>query len=165
MAPDWTQSQFAYRIPIPSVYSPLQMKKPAKNQPKKTPKRPLIAKIPPSRARLLLVEDNDATRESVRKLLTARNFDVKAASSIAGAWALISETKFDVLISDIGLPDGDGYLLMRELKDRFGISGIALTGYDLEDDIKLSKEAGFSMHITKPVRAGLLDEALASLGI
>jgi CheY-like chemotaxis protein len=141
------------------------MKKPAKTAKKSPAKRPSIAKNPRSRARLLLVEDNDAIRESVRKLLTARNFDVRAASSITDAWNLVSEMKFDVLISDIGLPDGDGYLLMRELKDRYGISGIALTGYDLEDDIKLSKEAGFSRHITKPVRAGLLDEALASLGI
>jgi CheY-like chemotaxis protein len=141
------------------------MKMPAKRPAAKQRKRPLIAKFPTSRARLLLVEDNDTTRSALQKLLCARNFEVKSAASIADAWALVAETKFDVLVSDIGLPDGDGYLLMRELKDRYGMTGIALTGYDLEDDIKLSQEAGFSVHITKPIRARILDEALASLGI
>jgi CheY-like chemotaxis protein len=141
------------------------MKKAAQNPTQKCPTPRSSAKIPSVRARLLLVEDNDTTRDSLQKLLSDRNFDVKAASTVAGAWALVAETKFDVLVSDIGLPDGDGYLLMRELKDRFGMQGIALTGYDLEDDIRLSKEAGFSAHLTKPVRSGLLEEALAALGI
>jgi DNA-binding response OmpR family regulator len=117
------------------------------------------------RARLLLVEDNDSTRGALKKLLIARNFEVCAASSVAEAWELADASKFDVLVSDIGLPDGDGYLLMRELKDRYGMAGIALTGYDLEDDFKLSREAGFSIHLTKPVEASVLDEALLSLGV
>jgi DNA-binding response OmpR family regulator len=132
---------------------------------RKEPKPPAGAKKKPARARLLLVEDNDVTREALQKLLIARNFEVRAASSIADAWALVADSRFDVLVSDIGLPDGDGFLLMRELKDQYGMSGIALTGFDLEDDYKLSKEAGFSIHLTKPIQASVLDEALASLGI
>jgi CheY-like chemotaxis protein len=114
---------------------------------------------------LLLVEDNDVTRGALQRLLVARNFDVCAASSIADAWAFVANSKFDVLVSDIGLPDGDGFILMRELKDRYGMPGIALTGFALEDDFKLSKEAGFSIHLTKPVQASVLEEALASLGV
>ena len=72
---------------------------------------------------------------------------------------------FDLLISDIGLPDGDGYLLMRELRERHSLRGIALTGFGLEDDVKLSEEAGFSAHIMKPCTAKCLDETLAKLGI
>jgi DNA-binding response OmpR family regulator len=141
------------------------MKKTGKTPARKSPRSSAKSQKKASRARLLLVEDSAATRRALEKLLVARNFEVSAASSIADAWALLANSKFDVLVSDIGLPDGDGFLLMRELKDRYGMSGIALTGFDLEDDFKLSKEAGFSIHLTKPVQASVLDEALASLGI
>jgi CheY-like chemotaxis protein len=124
-----------------------------------------MAKKPARRARLLLVEDNDVTRRSLQKLLVERNFEVGAAASVAEAWALVADSRFDLLVSDIGLPDGDGFLLMRELRERFGMQGIALTGFDLEDDFKLSKEAGFSVHLPKPISASVLDEALASLGV
>jgi CheY-like chemotaxis protein len=119
----------------------------------------------PARGCLLLVEDHGPTRVSLQRLLTTLDFDVRPAASVAEAWALVEEVKFDFLISDIGLPDGDGYLLMRELQDRFGIRGIALTGFDMEDDYKLSREAGFSAHLIKPVQANVLDHVLASLGI
>jgi DNA-binding response OmpR family regulator len=141
------------------------MKKTAKSPAKKRLKSSPSSKKKRCRARLLLVEDNDSTRGALKKLLIARNFDVCAASSVNEAWELAEGSKFDVLVSDIGLPDGDGFLLMRELKDRYGMAGIALTGYDLEDDFKLSREAGFSVHLTKPVEAGVLEEALTSLGV
>jgi CheY-like chemotaxis protein len=118
-----------------------------------------------ARARLLLVEDHGPTRASLQRLLTSRNFDVRAAACVADAWELASSNEFDLLLSDIGLPDGDGYLLMRELQERYGLKGIALTGFGMEDDIELSKEAGFSLHLVKPVRASALDEAFASLGL
>ncbi len=139
-------------------------KKTAMRTPNRQTRQPGVKKGP-TRARLLLVEDNDVTRGALQKLLVARNFEVCAAACVADAWALVAESKFDALVSDIGLPDGDGFLLMRELKDRYGMPGIALTGFDLEDDYKLSKEAGFSFHLTKPIKASVLDDALASLGI
>ena len=123
------------------------------------------SRSPVPRGRLLLVEDHEPTRTAVQKLLAARNFEVCAAASVADAWALAEDTRFDLVVSDIGLPDGDGFLLMRELQDRFGLRGIALTGFGLEDDVKLGREAGFSAHIVKPIRAGVLDETLASLGL
>lgn len=119
----------------------------------------------PVRARLLLVEDHGPTRASLKRLLTARNFAVSAAECVADAWALAADAEFDLLLSDIGLPDGDGYILMRELQERYGLRGIALTGFGMDEDIQLSKEAGFSIHLVKPVRASDLDEALASLGL
>jgi DNA-binding response OmpR family regulator len=140
------------------------MKKKAKPKLKKRAGPSPAAKKRRCRARLLLVEDNDSTRGALQKLLVARNFEVRTASSVAEAWDLAEASRFDALVSDIGLPDGDGFLLMRELKDRYGISGIALTGYDLEDDFRLSREAGFSVHLTKPVQASVLEEALLSLG-
>jgi DNA-binding response OmpR family regulator len=142
-----------------------RMKKTAKPTAKKRLEPSPTSEKKRCRARLLLVEDNDSTRGALQKLLIARNFEVCAASSVNEAWELAEASKFDVLVSDIGLPDGDGFLLMREFKDRFGMSGIALTGYDLEDDFRLSREAGFSVHLTKPVEASVLEEALLSLGL
>jgi DNA-binding response OmpR family regulator len=141
------------------------MKKKSKPTVRKRHRPTPAAKKKRCRARLLLVEDNDSTRGALQRLLVARNFEVGAASSVAEAWELAEASKFDALVSDIGLPDGDGFLLMRELKDRYGMSGIALTGYDLEDDFRLSREAGFSVHLTKPVEASVLEEALLSLGL
>ncbi len=123
-----------------------------------------LGRSQPYRARLLLVEDHEPTRNAVQKLLSARNFEVCPAGTVADAWALAGATTFDLLLSDIGLPDGDGFLLMREMQDRFGLKGIALTGFGLEDDIKLGQEAGFSAHLVKPIRAKVLDATLASLG-
>jgi CheY-like chemotaxis protein len=137
------------------------LKKPTPTAPKSTP-TPQKTKAP--RARLLLVEDHEPTRTALSRLLTKRNFTVKAASCVEEAWALAEANTFDAIVSDIGLPDGDGFLLMREMQERHGLKGIALTGYGMEDDIKLAKEAGFSVHLTKPVKASVLDAAFISLG-
>jgi CheY-like chemotaxis protein len=55
------------------------------------------------------------------------------------------------VVSDIGLPDATGYELMEQLRDRFGIKGIALSGYGMEEDMKKSREAGFVDHVVKPI--------------
>jgi CheY-like chemotaxis protein len=139
--------------------------KSTKRPPVRFPVRSKGPKVAPSRARLLLVEDHEPTRVSLQRILQSRNFSVKCAGTVAEAWSLARDHIFDLLISDIGLPDGDGYLLMRELRDRHGIRGIALTGFGLDDDVKLSQEAGFSAHLLKPITAKRLDETLAELGI
>jgi CheY-like chemotaxis protein len=95
--------------------------------------------------------------------LLARDFEVTDVGTVAAAWDSCAQHTFHLLVSDIGLPDGDGYRLMRELQDLHGLQGIALTGYALEDDIALSREAGFAAHIVKPIQVRLLDEALDSL--
>jgi DNA-binding response OmpR family regulator len=138
----------------------------AKPAPRRTGSRPRSRAQPKaSRGRLLLVEDHEPTRRAIHDLLASRNFEVCAAATVADAWALVANIRFDLLLSDIGLPDGDGFLLMRELQDRYGLRGIALTGFGTEDDIKLGQEAGFSAHIVKPIQADVLDAALASLGL
>jgi len=67
------------------------------------------------------------------------------------------------VISDIGLPDGNAYELMSKLRAERGLPGIALTGYGMESDIARSYAAGFVIHLTKPLRVQLLDEALAKV--
>lgn len=111
--------------------------------------------------RILLVEDHEATRLSLTHLLVRRNYKVTPASSLAEARALVEKQKFNLLISDIGLPDGNGYELMAELQQRLHLKGIALTGYGMEQDVNRSHAAGFTAHLTKPVRMESLDDALS----
>ena len=110
--------------------------------------------------RILLVEDHHSTRKTLAQLLTQRGHAVSDAESIAQARALAKADKFDIVICDLGLPDGQGYDLMRELKGEFSLPGIALSGYGMESDIQQSFEAGFSTHLTKPVELAALEEAI-----
>lgn len=109
---------------------------------------------------ILLVEDHEPTRSALARLLVRRNFRVSTADCVATARQLADREKFDLIVSDIGLPDGNGYELMAEFRSRFGLRGIALTGYGMEDDVARSREAGFATHLTKPVRVQALEEAL-----
>ena len=112
--------------------------------------------------RILLVEDHEPTRTALTHLLSRRNFEVLTAASVAEGRELASKNKIDLLISDIGLPDGSGYALMIELRKLYGLNGIALTGYGMEEDVAHSQKAGFVAHLTKPVRIQSLDSALAT---
>jgi CheY-like chemotaxis protein len=114
-------------------------------------------------ARVLLVEDHEPTRTALTILLLRRDYKVLAAGSIAEAREIAARGKIDLVISDIGLPDGNGGDLMRELRDKRGLKGIALTGYGMEEDIERNQKNGFVMHLTKPVRVQSLETALAAV--
>lgn len=101
--------------------------------------------------RLLLVEDHEDTIEILARLLQSAGYEVTAARTVAEALAAAASAPFDLLISDIGLPDASGLDLMRQIRDRFGIPGIALSGYGMEEDISQSRDAGFVDHIVKPI--------------
>ena len=118
-------------------------------------------KIPAREIRILLVEDHEPTRASLTHLLSRRNYKVTPVGSLAEARSLVGKKKFHLLISDIGLPDGNGCDLMEELRQHSQLKGIALTGYGMEHDVNRSYAAGFAAHLTKPVRMELLDDALA----
>lgn len=110
---------------------------------------------------ILLVEDHEPTRNALARLLTRRGHEVTAAGSLADARRAVELRKFDVLVSDIGLPDGSGNDLMIEMRDRFRMKGIALTGYGMDSDLVRTKDSGFSCHLTKPVSLAALEKALA----
>jgi signal transduction histidine kinase len=112
--------------------------------------------------RLLLVEDHESTRQALGKLLQKRGYEVVTAGSVAQALACAEAGRFDLVISDLGLPDGDGAMLMIALRDRFGLGGIALTGFGMDEDIERCRAAGFTAHLTKPVTVNALDAALRS---
>jgi PAS domain S-box-containing protein len=110
--------------------------------------------------RLLLVEDHADTAKTLARLLRNGGYHVQTANSATAALELASATPFDLLVSDIGLPDATGYELMRQLKARHGLKGIAMTGYGMEEDLKKGREAGFSEHLVKPIDVARLREAI-----
>jgi len=100
---------------------------------------------------ILLVEDHEDTANIMSRLLRSFGHDVQTAGSVATALQAVAASRpFDLLISDIGLPDGSGVDLMRQLRAQYDIRGIALTGWGLED-VEDSKAAGFVEHLKKPV--------------
>ena len=107
--------------------------------------------------RVLLVEDHEDTNRSLTQLLRRRGYHVQPAHSVQTALEAAAQERFDVLISDIGLPDGSGIDLMAKLKDDHPIFGIALTGFGMEDDLRKSHEVGFNHHLVKPVDLNRLD--------
>jgi CheY-like chemotaxis protein len=109
---------------------------------------------------ILLVEDHANTREVMTRLLTKRGHTVRAAESMQTAFELVATNQFDLIISDLGLPDGSGLDLMPELKSRYGLKGIAVSGYGMEEDLNKSRRAGFSAHLVKPVDFRQLEAAL-----
>ena len=113
--------------------------------------------------RILLVEDHAPTRTALAQLLRARHHYVVAASSVAEARNFGTTQTFDLLLTDIGLPDGDGYELMVELGKLHGLKGVALTGYGAEEDVERAKKSGFIAHLVKPVSVRTLDSVLNSV--
>jgi signal transduction histidine kinase len=123
--------------------------------------RPAEAKAD-SPLRLLLVEDHADTAEAMANLLRALGHEVTVAGSVGSALSAAEAQggRFDLVVSDLGLPDGSGLDLMRELAGRYGLKGIALSGYGMEEDVQRSREAGFSKHMTKPVDLQALKAAI-----
>jgi PAS domain S-box-containing protein len=113
-----------------------------------------------SRCRVLLVEDHLDTRRVMVRLLKSFGCTVTEASSVAEALAAANRDDFDVLLSDIGLPDGSGTEIMNELKSRKTIKGIAVSGYGQDYDIQRSREAGFEMHLIKPINIQTLRDSI-----
>jgi PAS domain S-box-containing protein len=102
--------------------------------------------------RILLVEDQGDTVTIMRQLLSDEGHRVQAAGDVATALELAGREEFDVLVSDLGLPDRSGHDLMRELLARGRrLPGIVLSGYGMAEDLQKSREAGFLEHLTKPV--------------
>ena len=114
--------------------------------------------------RVLLVEDHGVTAKLMRMVLTSDGHTVESAGDIATALELADKHSFDLLVSDLGLPDGNGHDLMRQLRQRgHTIPGIALSGYGQGEDVQRSLEAGFAVHLTKPASRNAVLEAVASV--
>jgi two-component system CheB/CheR fusion protein len=110
--------------------------------------------------RVLFVEDHPDTANVMTRLLSSLGYQVRTANSVAAALQCAAAEKFDILVSDIGLPDASGYELMEQIRDRYRMKGIALSGYGMEGDVQRGKAAGFADHITKPVSVAQLQAAI-----
>lgn len=101
--------------------------------------------------RILLVEDHADTSQVLVEALTLMGHKVHPATTVQEAIAAGQAEAFDLLLSDIGLPDGSGADVMRWFAQHRPIPGIALSGYGLDTDIEQSRQAGFAIHLVKPV--------------
>lgn len=126
-----------------------------------TPREPHSA---PQTLRVLLLEDHESTRTILARMLQKHGFEIFTAGSIDAASRILSAQKVDVLISDLGLPDGEGFPLPGLWRDQIRIGSIALSGFGMESDITRSRACGFLRHLTKPVEFQTLLEAVESLG-
>ena len=106
-----------------------------------------------------------ASRQRImRMVLTSDGHTIDTAGDVATALHLAGQNHFDLLMSDLGLPDGSGHDLMRQLRERgHKFPAIALSGYGQEEDIRRSYEAGFAAHLTKPASRQAVVEAVAAV--
>jgi PAS domain S-box-containing protein len=120
---------------------------------------------PKRKITILLVDDHKDTCVLLRSMLTRRGYSVMVAEDGRTALELADKEPFDVLVSDLGLPDVSGLELMAELRRKGPVVGIAMTGFGREEDVRRCKEAGFAEHMTKPISMLKLEEAIQRLTV
>lgn len=109
---------------------------------------------------ILIVEDHPATTAVMARLVRARGFEVVTASSADEARRAVHVHNIGFVITDLGLADGDGWELMTELHEQMGINGAAVSGFGMTADLDRSREAGFIMHLVKPISVHQLESLL-----
>ena len=124
------------------------------------PIRPKPATVSSRKLNILIVEDHDNTATVMSKLLRHNGHEVVTASTVRQALEVLRTTPLDLLVSDLGLPDGNGFQVMRELAKISDAKGIAISGYGMEEDLERSSRAGFSAHLTKPIDVQKLQETI-----
>ena len=144
---------FTFDLPVARLPAPVPDPDPvARHSP-----RPTAPEADRAGSSILLVEDNKDVLRYLKLILEMKGHRVGTATDLASARGAIDHP-FDLLISDIELPDGSGLDLMRELRGR--VPGIAISGFGAPDDIQMSLDAGFALHLNKPLEARRLEEAI-----
>ena len=118
----------------------------------------------PKQLRILLVEDHRDTRHAMSRLLTHFGHQTSVADSTRRAFEMMASQRFDLVLCDIGLPDGSGYDVISRAKAKGPIKAVAITGFGTDEDIRRSKEAGFDFHLIKPVDFHELRTVLEQVG-
>jgi PAS domain S-box-containing protein len=126
--------------------------------PARTPQNPAKS------LRILLVEDHGDTRRTLSRLLSHFGHQISVADCTQAALEIVKAKEFDVVLSDIGLPDGSGYEVISHAKQKQHLKGVALTGFGTDEDIRRGREAGFDFHLTKPVDFHELRSVLDQVG-
>jgi len=106
---------------------------------------------PAKSLRILLIEDHSDTRQTLSRLLTHFGHQISVADNTQSALEIVQSQKFDVVLSDIGLPDGSGYDVISQVKRKQPVKAVAITGFGTDEDVRRGKEAGFDFHLIKPI--------------
>lgn len=109
---------------------------------------------------ILLVDDNLAAAGMLMMFLESEGHTAKTAEDVKSALGVAAAERFDLVIGDLMLPDGSGLDLMSELSGRYGMRGIVVSGKGDYEDIEKSKNAGFDVHLTKPIDLNHLLQAI-----
>ena len=145
-----------FRMEFPTVAAPATIAAPSDGS---SDGQPLTSHAG-RRLEILLVEDHRDTARVLKRLLDRSGHHVRTAETVHAALAAADAEPVDIVVSDLGLPDGTGFELMRELVQRHHLKGIALSGFGTDQDVARSREAGFACHLTKPVDFHRLEEAI-----
>ena len=122
--------------------------------------RPVASLLPQiCSKRILLVDDHADTLRVLSKIFRSWGYEVRTADSVRNALKEAMKEPFDLLVSDIGLPDGSGLEIMKQVKKLYGVGGFAISGFGTEEDIRQSLAAGFDAHFVKPVSPQNLRES------
>ena len=109
--------------------------------------------------RVLIVEPHADSARALELLLDQRGYVTRVAPT-AAALGWLEQEPFDLIVSDIGLPDSDGCTLLKQIRVRWDIKAIALSAYGAERDAKRSRDAGFAAHLVKPAAWDTLLETI-----
>ena len=112
---------------------------------------------------ILVVENHQDTLDAMKMFLDLQGHKAEAAGTMQAALAAASGTDFDLVITDIGLPDGDGWDLMRQLRERGPVRAVAMSGYGWKEDLEKSRAAGFEAHLLKPLKITELENVLRKM--
>ncbi|CAB3757638.1 hybrid sensor histidine kinase/response regulator [Paraburkholderia solisilvae] len=113
---------------------------------------------------ILMVEDHEDTAEVMAQLIRMLGHEVTVVGRVADALAATQTASFDLIVSDVGLPDGTGIDFIRAFRERSDVPAVALTGFGTDEDIRRCLDAGFNAHLTKPVNFAQLERAIESAG-
>jgi signal transduction histidine kinase/CheY-like chemotaxis protein len=148
-----------FTVELNTVESPIERDGHGEEQPTDRKPEPGAA----SHRRVLLVDDHHDTCLAMKRMLERRGYQITLAHSAEQAAEKVRTQEFDLLISDIGLPDRSGYELMREVSLNKRLPGIALSGFGSEQDVNQAREAGFAEHLTKPINFERLEKTIQRL--
>ncbi|MGJ7523928.1 ATP-binding protein [Variovorax sp. LT1P1] len=153
---------FTLRLPLQSLAVP------AEQMQNDSPSEEAIQPTDLRGCRVLLVDDEADAREMTQVALTSLGATVHVAASGAEVLRLIHDCRFDVLVSDIGMPDMDGLTLVRHVREDFSslsLPAVALTAFVMESDRQAALAAGFQAYLTKPITLPRLAHAVASVRV
>ena len=145
-----------FTITFPKAYTPARRSAPALAPAAGLPTHP-------SNLRVLLIEDHEDTARVLEKVLQQMGHEVQTRSRVATACETLREREFDVILSDIGLPDGSGIDFIKAAREISQTPAVALTGYGMAEDIDRCLQAGFEEHLTKPIDIDRLQRTLSRI--